>query len=71
MTVCGDQVITNDEPSNPFFDIVRNQTLADFWETFSLKDVFSTASATLPTNECPVTSMRVCEDQDCNKVWAE
>ena len=70
VTVCGDQVITNDEPANAFFaGIVRDQALAEDWETFSLKDVFSTASATLPTNECPVTSMRVCEDDACATVF--
>ena len=70
VTVCGNQVISNDEPSNAFFvGIERNQALAEDWETFSLLNVFSTASNVLPTNECPVTSMRVCEDAGCATVF--
>ena len=69
VTVCGDQVITNDDPTNAFFaGIVRNQALTETWETFSLKDVFSTASSTLPKNECPVTAMQVCTDNACSTV---
>ena len=72
VTVCGDQVITNDDPDNAFFaGILRNQSLAEDWETFSLLDVFSTASTVLPTNECPVTSMRVCADDACATVLDE
>lgn len=70
VTVCGDQVIS--KTSSTFFDgIFRNQSLAEDWETFSLLNVFSTGSATLPTNECPVTGMRVCADEACATVFNE
>ena len=70
VTICGDQVIS--KTSNVFFDgIFRNQSLTEDWETFSLLDVFSTASSTLPTNECPVTGMRVCADGACATVLNE
>jgi len=69
VTVCGDQVITNDDTANAFFaGIERDQALIENWETFSLKDVFSTESSTLPTNECPVTAMQICADNACGTV---
>jgi len=72
VTVCGDQVITNDDLANAFFaGIERNQSTTEDWETFSLLNVFSTASTVLPTNECPVTSMRICADDACTTVLVE
>jgi len=41
------------------------------WETYPLQDVFATGSNTLPTNVCPVTSIRVCDDNQCSNEQLE
>ena len=68
VTICGDQVITNDDPTNAVFEITGSKTSTPAWTAFSLDGIWSTASATLPENECPVTDIQVCEDSACATV---
>lgn len=65
VTVCGDQVITNADPTNAVFAITGSQTSTAAWTPFSLAGIWSTQSSTLPLNECPVTDIKVCEDSAC------
>ena len=66
VTVCGNEQITTDDPSNSVFDIsLIGDLISDSWTDFDLTAIHSTQSAELPTNECPVTSFRVCEDDAC------
>ena len=71
VTICGDQVITNDDPTNAVFAIDAVKTDTSEWTAFSLDGIWSTASATLPENECPVTDIQVCEDDVCATVLTE
>ena len=71
VTICGDQTITNDDPTNAVFAIDAVKTDISEWTAFSLDGIWSTASATLPENECPVTDIQVCEDDVCATVLTE
>ena len=65
LTVCGDQVITNDDPTNAVFAISGSKTTNSVWVDYSLENIWSTASTVLPTNECPISEIKVCEDSAC------
>ena len=66
VTVCGNEQITTDDSSNSVFDIsLIGDLISDSWTDFDLTGIHSTQSAELPTNECPVTGFRVCEDESC------
>ena len=66
VTVCGNEQITTDDPSNPVFNInLIGDINNELWTDFNLTAIHSTQSAELPTNECPVTGFRVCEDDAC------
>ena len=65
VTICGDQVITNADPTNAVFEITGATTETAAWTSFSLDGIWTTASATLPEDECPVTNILVCEDDAC------
>jgi len=63
VTVCGNEAVTNEDPENLLFSILEIGTpfsLQANWLSFDLTGVYSTASALLPTNECPVTQFQVC-----------
>ena len=65
ITVCAaDQVITNDDPSNAFFSIVRDRVTeeANKIETFSLAGVYSTDGGSVSRNTCAITSIKVFAD---------
>jgi hypothetical protein len=47
VTVCGDQVITNDDPTNAVFAISAEETTTSEWISFSLAGIWSTASTNL------------------------
>ena len=57
VTICGDQVITNVDPTNDVFAISASMSQVSEWTTFSLDGIWTTESATLPLNECPVTDI--------------
>jgi hypothetical protein len=65
VTVCGDQVITNADPTNEVFAITGNKPIDSTWTAFSLDGIWTTQSAALPLNECPVNDIKVCEDSAC------
>ena len=66
VTVCGNEQITTDDSSNSVFDIsLIGDLISDSWTDFDLTAIHSTLSAELPTNECPLTGFRVCEDDAC------
>ena len=66
VTVCGNEQITTDDPSNSVFDIsLIGDLISDSWTDFDLTAIHSTQSAELPINECPVTSLIVCQDDAC------
>lgn len=46
-------------------------TYANEWTAFSLAGIWTTASNTLPLNECPVSNIQVCEDDACATVLTE
>jgi len=66
LTVCGNQVITNDDPTNAVFNITGVKTANSVWVDYSLANIWSTESAVLPKNECPISDIKVCEDSQCN-----
>ena len=72
VTVCGDEAVSNEDPARPVFNIHEIGTpllLQDNWVSFDLSDLYSTASALLPTNECPLTQYQVCVDASCNSLY--
>jgi len=71
VTICGDQTITNADPSNAVFAISGTRTVNAAWTPFSLAGIWTTASNTLPLNECPVSNIQVCEDDTCATILAE
>jgi len=71
VTICGDQAITNADPTNAVFEITGSKAEASEWTSFNLDGIWTTASATLPLNECPVTNIQVCEDDACATVLTE
>jgi len=71
VTICGDQEITNTDPTNAVFTIDASKTQTPAWTSFSLDGIWTTESATLPLNECPVTDIQVCEDDACATVLTE
>jgi len=68
VTICGDQTITNADPDNAVFEITGLKAGTSEWTAFSLDSIWSTASSTLPENECPITDIQVCEDSACATV---
>jgi len=71
VTICGDQTITNADPTNAVFTITGTKSGTSEWTPFSLDGIWTTASATLPLNECPVTDIQVCEDSACLTILTE
>ena len=71
VTVCGDQTIVNIDQSNPVFDINGNATDTQAWTVFNLKNIWKTTSATFADNECPITSVEICEDVACTTLAVE
>jgi hypothetical protein len=71
VTVCGDQTITNNDPTNEVFAITGSKSNTASWTSFSLAGIWTTQSNTLPLNECPVTEIKVCEDNQCNTELTE
>ena len=66
VTVCGDEEITNIDPTNSLFSIEESGNPdAEEVLQFSLAGIYQTGSAILPTNECPVSNYRVCADSLC------
>ena len=64
--ICGDEIISNIDPTNPLFTIeeLGNPDVEE-WRQFSLAGIYETGSAILPTNACPITSYKVCVDSMC------
>lgn len=50
------------------FDISASKTSISEWTVYSLAGVFTTSSATLPTDVCPVTNINLCEDRRCRTI---
>jgi len=42
VTVCGDQVITNADPTNPVFAITGNKPINSVWTSYSLAGIWRT-----------------------------
>ena len=73
VSICGDQVITNGDQSNAVFAITGSRTTTSAWTPYSLAGIWTTqgGASGLPLNECPVTDIKVCEDNACNTELTE